>query len=194
MVEFFHGWRRKAGCVTLFMALLFCGMSVRSRWVADTLMVDRHKGGRHYVTSNRDGLTWGRRWGSGQRVHLSELMNIGWESNDRDSSEFYKPGNGWSVDSKLEFCGLQFAKFLLTDDIPTDCWNWHFFGIPIVSYTTRSNRPTGDSDAPIVLSLVLGGLSIWTFPYWLFTVPLTVVSFLLLRKPAKSIRTSSRSA
>jgi len=35
MSEFFHGWRRKAGCVLLVMALVFMGGWIRSRIIED---------------------------------------------------------------------------------------------------------------------------------------------------------------
>ena len=37
MKDFFHGWRRKAGCVTLVMALAVTGAWVRSNIVEDDL-------------------------------------------------------------------------------------------------------------------------------------------------------------
>ena len=39
MREFFHGWRRKSGCVTLMMALLFMGGWIRSRTDRDTAVI-----------------------------------------------------------------------------------------------------------------------------------------------------------
>ena len=35
MTQFFHGWRRKAGCVTLALALAMLGAMIRSRTIAD---------------------------------------------------------------------------------------------------------------------------------------------------------------
>ena len=39
MSDFFHGWRRKAGCVTLVMAFAVTGLWARSRFVRDTVDV-----------------------------------------------------------------------------------------------------------------------------------------------------------
>ena len=37
MAAFFHGWRRKTGCVTLMMALLLMALWVRSDWQVDVV-------------------------------------------------------------------------------------------------------------------------------------------------------------
>eukprot|EP00456_Euglypha_rotunda_P026421 TRINITY_DN212_c0_g1_i1.p2 TRINITY_DN212_c0_g1~~TRINITY_DN212_c0_g1_i1.p2 ORF type:complete len:146 (-),score=16.61 TRINITY_DN212_c0_g1_i1:50-487(-) len=39
MREFFRGWRRKVGCLTLMMALVLMGMWMRSRNVVDILII-----------------------------------------------------------------------------------------------------------------------------------------------------------
>jgi len=39
MREFFKGWRRKVGCVTLVMALAACGVWMRGHFVADTVSI-----------------------------------------------------------------------------------------------------------------------------------------------------------
>jgi hypothetical protein len=44
MYTFFHGWRRKAGCVALLMALAFSGLWIRSQVVQDTLIRFTHDG------------------------------------------------------------------------------------------------------------------------------------------------------
>ena len=41
MGDFFHGWRRKAGCVTLVMALVLLGAWIRSLQVLDQVRVSR---------------------------------------------------------------------------------------------------------------------------------------------------------
>ncbi len=51
MREFFHGWRRKAGCVTLVMALTLTGIWVRSSIIIDEVLVT-WPGNRHnYLVS-----------------------------------------------------------------------------------------------------------------------------------------------
>eukprot|EP00456_Euglypha_rotunda_P089583 TRINITY_DN9286_c0_g1_i4.p1 TRINITY_DN9286_c0_g1~~TRINITY_DN9286_c0_g1_i4.p1 ORF type:complete len:139 (-),score=3.17 TRINITY_DN9286_c0_g1_i4:19-435(-) len=62
MHTFFHGWRRKAGAVTLVMACLLCGMWIRSRVLIDfceTPLGDRV----HSFGSFHGYLSW-RSWNS----------------------------------------------------------------------------------------------------------------------------------
>ena len=39
MRTFFHGWRRKTGCITLLIACVLMGAWIKSRFVADTISV-----------------------------------------------------------------------------------------------------------------------------------------------------------
>ena len=39
MSDFFHGWRRKTGCVTLAMACVFMGLWFRSHYIEDWLVI-----------------------------------------------------------------------------------------------------------------------------------------------------------
>jgi hypothetical protein len=57
MQTFFHGWRRKAGVVTLVMACVVTGLWVRTLFFADQIcfvMGDR----KHYINSGQSGLCW----------------------------------------------------------------------------------------------------------------------------------------
>ncbi|MDB5348550.1 MAG: hypothetical protein JWP89_6927 [Schlesneria sp.] len=51
MREVFHGWRRKAGVVTLVMALGVMGLSIRVRVIQDDLAV-----GQYYLFTTREGI------------------------------------------------------------------------------------------------------------------------------------------
>ncbi|MEI8383781.1 MAG: hypothetical protein WCJ09_26945 [Planctomycetota bacterium] len=53
MREFFHGWRRKAGCVALVMVCALAGMWMRSFIVNDQLWI-----GRHWFESHRGEIDW----------------------------------------------------------------------------------------------------------------------------------------
>jgi len=58
MGEFFRGWRRKTGVVTLLMALIFGCWWVRSRFIADQVTVFL---GRYYkfsLNSDQNGIEW----------------------------------------------------------------------------------------------------------------------------------------
>lgn len=57
MREFFHGWRRKVGCVTLLMAGFVCGAWCRSLIVTDIFNVDGF-GDHYYVQSGHGVVAW----------------------------------------------------------------------------------------------------------------------------------------
>ncbi|MDB5345631.1 MAG: hypothetical protein JWP89_4008 [Schlesneria sp.] len=57
MREFFRGWRRKTGCITLVMACVVTGLWVRTLFFSDQFCFaigDRL----HYVNSGQSGLSW----------------------------------------------------------------------------------------------------------------------------------------
>ena len=100
MKEFFHGWRRKAGLVTLVMACLFLGLWLRSRFYEDDI---RFRVGRHTVHVFHlfeSGLAWISIWEptDGPReirengaTSVMKLMNsrhnIEWEAERREGSD-----------------------------------------------------------------------------------------------------------
>lgn len=57
MHTYFHGWRRKAGVVSLVMACLLCGMWVRSRIVGDGLLF-QYLGKQRYFASAYGRIIW----------------------------------------------------------------------------------------------------------------------------------------
>jgi hypothetical protein len=52
MYTFFHGWRRKSGCVSLVMALLFMSLWIKCRFVVDTITFIDNQGVRHTFTNS----------------------------------------------------------------------------------------------------------------------------------------------
>jgi hypothetical protein len=166
MSTYFHGWRRKAGCVTLVVALVLSGMWVGSRQTSDTFVIENDEGERHYLTWSPDGLTWGRRWGSGQYVQPPQFMNVGWESTSIENSQFLNDWSGLHVDGNWQCCGFRFARFLSVDE-------------PEVG--EQFSRET------LTLHLVLGGAEMWTVPYWSIVFPLIIFSaYLIFSKPRKT--------
>lgn len=71
MFEFFRGWRRKIGCVTLMMALALTGVWLRSENVADEIRFTIGQR-RHLIMSRHEKLSW-------------------WGWNAGDATEFYAP-------------------------------------------------------------------------------------------------------
>lgn len=73
MGDFFHGWRRKTGCVALVMACLFAGMRMRSYLVYDRGWFPL--GARqHALISMRGGISWCA-WNSNSKT-------VNWSSNE----------------------------------------------------------------------------------------------------------------
>ena len=58
MSDFFHSWRRKAGCVTLVMALVFMGGWVRSVSLTDNIVVPCERNRIHVLLSLDSTLGW----------------------------------------------------------------------------------------------------------------------------------------
>lgn len=74
MHEFFHGWQRKVGCVTLVMALAVCAMWIRNSVVSDLFLI-----GQVSVHFSRGGVVWsiddGSMWHWGSWEHLPKDWN-----------------------------------------------------------------------------------------------------------------------
>lgn len=60
MREFFHGWRRKIGCVTLVMALVFVVGWIRNLVVMDVLLVPSGSHSMEHCVSVDHVFVWGR--------------------------------------------------------------------------------------------------------------------------------------
>ena len=83
MREFFHGWRRKAGCVALAVACLIFGMWTRGYARCDS--VDYHsKYSASTVTLGQGGVSW-RRWTPSNSGHLSERSGQ-WDIDSYDAT------------------------------------------------------------------------------------------------------------
>ena len=114
MRDFFHGWRRKAGCIALLISLTLMGAWIRSRVVVDTLSWDLDQGDRYFIINSPNGVEVGRRSGSGQSF-ASRFMNMKWEiltlQDFQLSSE--TPG-GWETMRNWHCCGFRCRQFQLT--------------------------------------------------------------------------------
>lgn len=80
ILNFFYGWRRKAGCVSLVMALLFMGAWIRSRNILETVTLIGDEGVRYSFSLNPNGFEWARRRGVGQSAS-PQFMNMSWGDN-----------------------------------------------------------------------------------------------------------------
>ncbi len=77
MGDFFRGWRRKAGCVTLVMACLAAGVWVRSFLIVDILHFEI--GNRLYCFDSRYGVLT---WGSSEYDFGDQSIGNGWRAYD----------------------------------------------------------------------------------------------------------------
>lgn len=102
MSEFFCGWRRKTGLVTLLMACVFMGLWVRSYQLIDMVGIPKSIG-KHFLCSAPEGLVWiAHDYGADGRfewvVLPVQLTNV--------SSYF----NRMRTKPHWEFCGLYAGK------------------------------------------------------------------------------------
>ncbi len=81
MLQFFHGWRRKAGIVTLVMACGLMGMWVRSQFRVDVVLYPGSMR-QHEILSMRQTIYWWAwtevtpQWGAYTHTSPSERMRL----------------------------------------------------------------------------------------------------------------------
>ena len=101
MREFFHGWRRKVGCVALVMAVLACGEWGRRRIDPDAVMLAFGRC-QHEITCYDDQFFWSS-W-----YAREEHQQIGWTSSPRVIIEYR------DMDSEVKQASLPCWPFRLT--------------------------------------------------------------------------------
>jgi hypothetical protein len=148
MCEFFRGWRRKIGVLTLLMACLLAAAWVRSLIITDLICIPFGQLTEEVFVSEEGKLTW-------QRIREEDPASVPthllWKC-------FYSGVGG--VDD---------------DDPPVS--HCRFLGIEVGEYTSKQMGSAFPS-------------AFCSIPYWLFVIPLTLVSvFLMLSKPRKSTQT-----
>ena len=126
MREFFHGWRRKAGCITLVMAVMVFVIWMRSRLICD---------------------------------------------------QFAYPQNDyqWTIFSADGCLSVYAAKLDPLEEGYTAWWS--------------GENHRDDPSAP-QLSLIVYRIrpAVWMLPYWMFVLPLTLLStYLILWKPRTKV-------
>lgn len=122
MKEFFRGWRRRAGCITLMMALTIVAFWMRGQFVGDLVL----------IPSNTRGLTFGTGY-FGFGVEFSEVevtpQTFSWRTlpkptfaeiaeGDRYNAAVFGPTRYW----KWAFSGLQVEKVNDTRRIGISHW------------------------------------------------------------------------
>ena len=157
MGEFFKGWRRKAGLVTLAMALVLTGAWIRTYAIKDVITIPLTPS-IHYVISSRAGVMWRSDFYSfssdGEFQENLNQKGIGLEWQSADASKF---------------------PLWLTTDIEPFSLHWFLSGggffIGADSWWTEDQ---------ILIKR-------WLISYSLLVLPLTLLSaWLILVKPRKA--------
>ena len=179
MREFFKGWRRKTGCVTLVMAFLFSGIQIRSIVVCDKIVVTL-RGWKTFVYSERGRVCW-YTWDehSRHRIDSENLKVLGIESTGRSSK-----------DSKALLSSFpEWRSERLSQPIPPPPGKWapdlderfaFVTGDPLAGF------PSTDMLNADVFTLNGVAYSMRSASYWMLVLPLTLLSaYLILCKPRK---------
>jgi hypothetical protein len=170
MGEFFHGWRRKTGCLALVIACVLMVGWIRTYFITDWVRAPFGKTTCIYADSFRSSLIFGSiqqasdfRWRS---FPSSEGVIYSWNDQTRTALSFNGFGGG-AVDES-------------PNDPTRECDMWscpvRLFGCAVyLRSAITSNRVT--------LGVVI--------PYWSIVLPLTLISaWLLLSKPRKHVAKS----
>ena len=158
MLTFFHGWRRKAGCVALVMACAVIGMWGRSQFYSDMVMSR---------VSGHDAV----------EIVLHEhfvCWNWIWDGEKGPKRRFVKDSRG-RIQATVSY--LIDPKLTVDWDIGSD----QRPPMPDASYSLNWIQFRLG-----LLSVDPGEIRILTVPYWSVVWPLTLLSgFLILWKPRK---------
>ena len=157
MREFFHGWRRKAGCVTLMMACAVMGLWIRGQRFRDELAFASASGTEkeiHAIVSAAAGIMWIR-----ERLPDWSMVQVTsfpvWNS------------HRYGDDDTSDFSGE-------TDTRGDSLWRWKWCGFDL----GQGNHYGKDLTGPTI--------SYWIAPYWSIAIPLMLLSaYLILWKPRK---------
>lgn len=111
MRDFFCGWRRKIGVVTLVLACVFMAEWVRSQTIEDEIIFGSGEGKSfHSLTSSRYGIKWQKDASDGVRHWLT-----GWRCNSIESTGPHEPTRGYVdpqvIDWRWELYGIDLGRF-----------------------------------------------------------------------------------
>ena len=159
MGEFFRGWRRKIGVLTLMMALVLWGGWIRSSGVEDTFRLSIRNTD-HFVVSRQGSVQWHSVEYPESPVYESQIERIGWES--------------FSLQPKPEQpLSLILGRGQHGETSPRA---FPLYEHPLSLIVGRGQYVEGQLEK-----------SFWPIPYWSVITLLTLASaLLLLTKPRKS--------
>jgi hypothetical protein len=99
MGDFFKGWRRQVGVMTLVMACVFAGGWVRSKFKLDSTQTGTVNSTHSLISMNGD-IYW-------LRVNLPNAKTTLWQSSDMRRP--LSPWEGFNPISRTEVAGIEFA-------------------------------------------------------------------------------------
>lgn len=179
MREFFSGWKRKMGCLTLLIACLFAAAWVRSQRTVDVIQI--LIGDRSADTVEMSARPSPMFEGSGFREPSAHTFasipgGIMWE---KLTSRINDPVPYASVFERFKFDTFAFrpspfgANVIGNLGIHRQSWRYNWLGIRIGA-------------VPIVEPGTLSERIMWIIPYWSIITPLTLLSAWLLLGKARA--------
>ena len=124
MPPFFHGWRRKAGCVLLVMATVFMGGWIRSHVANDELFLGKCRGIHSFsLYSGRNGITLQSRTAA-----ETKALNPAWHSWPLDPGDStYLAQHSFHVEWAWHWCGFNAGE---SHDYEMPGWRMAWWTIP----------------------------------------------------------------
>ena len=124
MGKCFHGWRRKAGCVTLLMACVFAAGWVRNYTVQDMLLIRRDQEHFHLLVSGHDGLIW---------MKIVDVVGFsrGRPFYDTDVADQSDPFEAINAEWRWKWLGFQFGQGEEIFQTPIGFWIIPYWAIVI---------------------------------------------------------------
>lgn len=163
MRDFFHGWRRKAGVISLVMACVLMGTWVRGHFIVDRLSYYPKGAPMQWLATSPHGIEWAGCEQPGQFAD-DTFLNFRWASGPDPFATmgYIDRWAGWHV-----------------------LWNWKFCGFQFGAFQRGTKSIYGESNSAMP---VFAEVSIWIIPFWSIILPLTFLSaYLLLWKPRKRV-------
>jgi hypothetical protein len=169
MHTFFHGWRRKAGSVTLLLACAVYGAWIRSSTVTDSVNCYSWWKVTQSLVSSDSSLSWERRDTTNVANHEVPFWKRGIAGRKRRAPRALPQLASFQSESII--AGGHLSPRL---DAPDIIWHWRWHGF-------------GSGDWPSHYT------TLWVIPYWSIVLPLTLLSaYLILWKPRKPTQCEDR--
>jgi hypothetical protein len=174
MYEFFQGWRRKAGVVTLVVALASIGIWLRSLVISDYVAIGQH----HSLFTTTQGIGW-------QEIEIRDGVRFSssWEWDTYLSRDTPLRPDDWR-DMSWNLSDADVFQAAVSHQ-----WKWLGFTSIASPWIAPPDPPPFNTTGP----WVLGKVSYIICPHWFCTLTITLLSaYLILWKPGKRPPTASQ--